>query len=567
MLNKQRMGRLAVALALTMTGASGAGAAGAETLVPIRTVAEQIGATLTWDGATATAEMAKGDKALKVRIGSAEAQVGGQVVVLPDAVGMRGNRTYVPFELLQQAFGRDLRWDAEAQRLAVGDLSGFVAQGVENGSRAAYDLRLTMNEAHEFLVTAKLQVENVSQDKWDKVVMYFIPNAFTEAFQDAEGEPAYTGTAGINELLVDGVKAPYTLDYDTLTVPLAEGLRPGEKTEIEVTCRFTLPESGMRFGKEEAYNTYKLAQWYPMLATYRNHRWNKEDYTPRSESYHTAHSDYTLHVDLPAGYSLVSSSEEDLALGTSAGTVTAKNVKELYAQVFKDPEMKMVSKQVDGVDVRFFGRGGDAEALREGVAAAERSLQFFRQNIGPYPHKQLDVMANDVGMEYPGIVTIPSLHEMNADSYKEVIAHEIAHQWFYGVVSSDPYHEGWLDEGMTELATSLYMHRVEGMAEEQAFRAYRFHHDPTERILSNQSLGELGNGIFRSLYAQPASKMWEVFKRNAGVEDPVDTGLEFLRRYYETYSYQQVDTEEFVRFAERYFPGGREGYQTWLKME
>ena len=42
------------------------------------------------------------------------------------------------------------------------------------------------------------------------------------------------------------------------------------------------------------------------------------------------------------------------------------------------------------------------------------------------------------GMEYPELIfTMP---------LPEVIAHEIAHQWWYGLVGDDQYHDPWLDE-------------------------------------------------------------------------------------------------------------------------
>lgn len=57
------------------------------------------------------------------------------------------------------------------------------------------------------------------------------------------------------------------------------------------------------------------------------------------------------------------------------------------------------------------------------------------------------------GMEYPGIVTVlDSIQDVS-----EIIAHGIAHQWFYGIVSNDAFHEPWVDEGMTQFATFLYL--------------------------------------------------------------------------------------------------------------
>ena len=48
-------------------------------------------------------------------------------------------------------------------------------------------------------------------------------------------------------------------------------------------------------------------------------------------------------------------------------------------------------------------------------------------------------------MEYPTIVF--------AGPLRDTIAHELAHQWFYGVVGNDQYHEPWLDESFATWAS------------------------------------------------------------------------------------------------------------------
>ncbi|MFX3623602.1 MAG: M1 family aminopeptidase [Ectobacillus sp.] len=58
-------------------------------------------------------------------------------------------------------------------------------------------------------------------------------------------------------------------------------------------------------------------------------------------------------------------------------------------------------------------------------------------------------------MEYPGAMLVGKTSQRN-DILQHHIVHEIAHQWFYGVVSNDPYYHAWLDEGITAFATALF---------------------------------------------------------------------------------------------------------------
>ena len=52
-------------------------------------------------------------------------------------------------------------------------------------------------------------------------------------------------------------------------------------------------------------------------------------------------------------------------------------------------------------------------------------------------------------MEYPNLVMISNVleAEFGDDSLlKIVVAHEVAHQWFYGMVGDNQFTEAWLDE-------------------------------------------------------------------------------------------------------------------------
>ena len=56
-------------------------------------------------------------------------------------------------------------------------------------------------------------------------------------------------------------------------------------------------------------------------------------------------------------------------------------------------------------------------------------------------------------MEYPGVVMVAS----KSQAYQQAIAHETAHQWFYGVVGNDQIENAWMDEGLVEFLTYLYL--------------------------------------------------------------------------------------------------------------
>ena len=56
-----------------------------------------------------------------------------------------------------------------------------------------------------------------------------------------------------------------------------------------------------------------------------------------------------------------------------------------------------------------------------------------------------------------------------------VIIHETAHQWWYGLVGNDEYHYPWLDEALTEYSTLLFYDNNEGynLSHSEMLNAYK----------------------------------------------------------------------------------------------
>ena len=89
-----------------------------------------------------------------------------------------------------------------------------------------------------------------------------------------------------------------------------------------------------------------------------------------------------------------------------------------------------------------------AAVARGALATARRAVHAFDAWFGRYDAPELDVVLGDFttfgGMEYPELVF--------SDPYPEAVAHEVAHQWWYGMVGDDQAREPWLDESFASFA-------------------------------------------------------------------------------------------------------------------
>ena len=111
------------------------------------------------------------------------------------------------------------------------------------------------------------------------------------------------------------------------------------------------------------------------------------------------------------------------------------------------PSYRTASTDVGGTRVTFFYRTLPADKV---LATAARAMRAFSRRIGAYPHDQLTIA--EIGpwspFESPAHFWLPS----NAPGrlLDWMVAHEVAHQWFYSAVGNDQAREPFADEALAD---------------------------------------------------------------------------------------------------------------------
>jgi hypothetical protein len=99
------------------------------------------------------------------------------------------------------------------------------------------------------------------------------------------------------------------------------------------------------------------------------------------------------------------------------------------------------------------------------LKTAQQALESYNERFGTYPYTELNLIStpmNAGGMEYSTAVALSLKYFDSSDKtdnlsfLESVVAHEVAHQWFFNQVMSDQINEPWLDESVTQYATCLY---------------------------------------------------------------------------------------------------------------
>lgn len=81
------------------------------TMVPMRKIFEELGATVGWDNSTQTASGRRGDRTVKITVGSNKMYVNSKEVMLDTSAIILSDRTLVPVRAVAEGMGCDVDWD------------------------------------------------------------------------------------------------------------------------------------------------------------------------------------------------------------------------------------------------------------------------------------------------------------------------------------------------------------------------------------------------------------------------------------------------------------------------
>ena len=325
---------------------------------------------------------------------------------------------------------------------------------------ASYD-----DQSHVLSATQTVEYTNRSENSLNAAKLHIYANQYREDAATPIVPATYKSKAYVNgeswgdisfdNVKVNGQSVAYVIegqDLDILSVPVSE-LFPNDKVTIEMTYQIRLANVAHRLGYTD--NTVNLGNFYPVLARIENGAYSCTPYYNIGDPYVTDVANYNVSLTLPDNY-LVASSGKLVEATQSDGRATysykATAIRD-FAMVLSS-KFKKLSQTVDGVQLNYYYYN-DANA-ETSIATAAGMLQYLNKNVGKYPYAEYTVAETDFcygGMEYGGLVMVTS----GSQAYQEAIAHETAHQWFYGLVGNDQINNAWMDEGLAEFLTYAYL--------------------------------------------------------------------------------------------------------------
>ncbi|MFM9057105.1 MAG: M1 family metallopeptidase, partial [Bacteroidota bacterium] len=274
---------------------------------------------------------------------------------------------------------------------------------------------------------------------------------------------------------------------DICSILLDTPLEPGDSITISSPFRVAIPPGSIsRLG--HIGQAYAITQWYPKPAVYDQDGWHEMPYLNQGEFY-SEYGSYDVHITVPANYVIGATGDmqnpEELSWLEQKAQEPLRTEKDMR---FPESDtryktLRFTQRNVHDfawfADKRFQVRKGEVALPYSGRKVTtwamftqkearlwERAIEYindavyhYSKWVGEYPYSQCTAVDGTIsaggGMEYPNVTIIGS--SGSAFPLEVVIAHEVGHNWFYGLLGSNEREHPWMDEGINSYYEMRYV--------------------------------------------------------------------------------------------------------------
>lgn len=398
--------------------------------------------------------------------------------------------------------------------------------------------------------TARIGYTNQETVTLDALYLHLFPNLWRAGM-------TVSGVAEAGRAVTPTLVANATL----LRVPLAAPLAPYAATSLVITySSLILPGEGAGNYGEFSLDRGILAlgHSYPSLVVYDDTAWHLEVPPMQGDvTYHDA-ALYDVALTMPADLEVAATGVIVAKTPNGDGSATWRVVGGPLRDfnVIASADYRVVSGSVGDIAVNSYFLSGDESGGQKALSWAMAAVRVFEDAFGPYPYRVLNLAAMPTkagGIEYPALVAITSRVYRSANEepfFESVTVHEIAHQWWYGIVGNDQVNHPWLDEALTQYSTYLYVLKTYGTGDAQGF----------VDLVTNLRWGSVGflekpidlpvaayiGGEYSAIIYGRGPLFFLALRDRLGEAKM----QEFLRRYYAEFAWRTVAPGDFRKLVE-----------------
>ena len=407
-----------------------------------------------------------------------------------------------------------------------------------------YKIKASLSDSNDVIWgSSLLTYTNNSPDTLNELYFHlyqnaFIKGAYLENLNLANGFKQKFGRHEINgrgtlikQLQVNGENVQLRLDNTILKVKLNRALLPGTQIEIAIDFETYFDEDGtqrrrMKLFRDNWKNKhYDGVHWYPRICVYdRKFGWETDQHL--GKEFYGDFGSFDVELSFPHHFVLdatgtLSNSEEVLpqtlraqldlknfakkAWESEPSTIINPDPKRLTYKTWKfkainvhdfawtaDPTYRIGEssfKLNNGQEVKVIALAQEPHAAgwQDACAFTARVMQIYSADFGNYMYPKMIVADARDGMEYPML----TLDGGSSPGYFGLLAHEVGHNWFFGMVGNNETYRASLDEGFTQFLTHWSTTRLLGEVKSNA-HAKGYYNKAVEPVNLRESTVYLG---------------------------------------------------------------------------
>jgi aminopeptidase N len=237
-----------------------------------------------------------------------------------------------------------------------------------------------------------------------------------------------------------------------------------------------------------------------------------------------------------------------------------------YCMIIGAGEFARIESQSAITPLTYYVAQSDAPFALKGFAAAAPSLKLFTETIGPYPYDKLAMiigatrfggMENSSAIVFANTLFAPKPVEEFSKTFGipsstvDVVAHEIAHQWFGDSVTESTWADLWLSEGFASYFANVFTQRHEGEAafqsamQKDAQKIFAYEKKKLTPLFDTQT-----ETLFELLNPNNYEKgSWVLHMLRSRLGD--DAFFSGIRSYYNAHKHSTATSEDLRRALEK----------------
>ncbi len=355
----------------------------------------------------------------------------------------------------------------------------------------------------------------------------------------------------VTRVVSEGRELAYTHEQDALLVSFPEGSEPDQRRQVTISYHGA-PALGLHIGENQHGDRTFFSDNWPDRARH----WLATVDHP----YDKATCEFI--VTAPAHYQVVSNGlkKEETNLGQGLRRTHWKQSVPIASWLYVLGVAEFAVQYVDQFDDKsiqtwVFKQDRDA-GFYDFAVPTRQVLEFYSDYVGPYSYEKLaNIQSNSVsgGMEAASAIFY-SANSVTGDRslrWRNVVIHEIAHQWFGNAVTEYDWDDVWLSEGFATYFTLLFIEHaygrdafVEGLRSSQK-SVEAFHEKNPGYTIIHQNLADMTQVTTSQTY-QKGSWVLHMLRGVVGTE----VFWEGIRAYYSQYKDRNATTSDFKRVME-----------------